>query len=167
MAGAATQTGAHGCAVAIGEAGVLIRGASGAGKSALALALIEAAARAGLFARLVADDRVLLSAAHGRLIVRPHPAIAGRIEKRGEGVVAVAHEPEAVVRCVVDLAEPGARGEDRPPRMPPAAAVSCRVESVDLPRLVLPVGMPAADAASRALAFARAALFAGPQGESA
>ena len=110
MGGPAQESGAHGCVVLVGEAGVLIRGASGAGKSALALALIEAAGRAGLFARLVADDRVLLRAACGRLLARPHPALAGRVEKRGEGIVAVEHEPCGVVRCVVDLEPAGARG---------------------------------------------------------
>lgn len=170
MGGPAQESGAHGCVVLVGEAGVLIRGASGAGKSALALALIEAAGRAGLFARLVADDRVLLRAACGRLLARPHPALAGRVEKRGEGIVAVEHEPCGVVRCVVDLEPAGARGADVPPRMPAAEASACRVEGVDLPRLVLPAGMPACDAASRALAFAaRAAgalsgLLPGPHG---
>jgi HPr kinase/phosphorylase len=159
---AAEEAALHGCALVVGEAGVLIRGASGAGKSALTLALLEAGARAGLFARLVADDRVLLQAAHGRLIASPHPAIAGRIEKRGEGVAALDHEAGAVLRCVIDLVAPGAPGSDHPPRLPEAADALCRVAGVDLPRLVLPVGLSAADGASRALAFARAC--AGPHG---
>ena len=49
-----------------GARAVLIRGAAGAGKSRLALALIEAS-QTGLFpfARLVGDDRVHLRANHG------------------------------------------------------------------------------------------------------
>lgn len=152
----------HGCALVVGEAGVLIRGPSGAGKSALTLALIEAGARAGLFARLVADDRVLLKTAHGRLIASPHAAIAGRIEKRGEGVVPLDHEARAVLRCVIDLVAPGAPGSDHPPRLPEPADAVGRVAGVDLPRLALPIGLSAADGASRALAFARACL--GPHG---
>jgi HPr kinase/phosphorylase len=162
MAFAPAQNAVHACALVVGEAGVLIRGASGAGKSALTLALLEAGARAGLFARLVADDRVLLKASHGRLLARPHPAIAGRIEKRGEGLASLDHEPGAVLRCVVDLVEPGAPGSDHPARLPAPADALCRVEDVELPRLVLPVGLSAADGASRALAFARACV--GPHG---
>ena len=58
----------HASAVLAGARAVLIRGPAGAGKSRLALALIEAA-QSGLlpFARLVADDRVELQARHGRL----------------------------------------------------------------------------------------------------
>ena len=75
----------HAACVVLGEAGVLIRGESGAGKSSLALGLIEAAPAHGLFGALVADDRVRITCAHGRLVARPHPAIAGRIELRGLG----------------------------------------------------------------------------------
>ena len=60
----------HACALVIGETGVLIRGASGAGKSSLVLALLEAAAAKGLFARLVADDRVALRASETRIFHR-------------------------------------------------------------------------------------------------
>ena len=60
----------HASAVLAGARAVLIRGAPGAGKSRLALALIQAA-QTGLlpFARLVGDDRVHLEAHHGRLLV--------------------------------------------------------------------------------------------------
>ena len=50
----------HASAIAIAEAGIVIRGASGSGKSRLALALIEVARCAGVFARLVGDDRIRL-----------------------------------------------------------------------------------------------------------
>ncbi|QLP96335.1 MAG: hypothetical protein HZY79_01495 [Rhodoblastus sp.] len=55
----------HASAVAVGESCVLLRGPSGSGKSAAALALIDLAGAHGLFARLVADDRVLRRAAAG------------------------------------------------------------------------------------------------------
>ena len=41
----------HACALIVDEAGLLIRGASGAGKSSLVLALIAAAQAQGRFAR--------------------------------------------------------------------------------------------------------------------
>ena len=61
----------HASAVLIGAKAALIRGAAGAGKSQLALALIEAARAGALpFARLVADDRALVEVQSGRLLVR-------------------------------------------------------------------------------------------------
>jgi len=96
----------HASAVLAGARAVLIRGPAGAGKSRLSWALIEAAKMGSLrFARLVGDDRVQLEAAHGRLLVRPAPALAGRIEIRGLGIRRLAFEPVAVVGLVVDLAD--------------------------------------------------------------
>jgi serine kinase of HPr protein (carbohydrate metabolism regulator) len=95
----------HASAVLTGARAVLIRGPAGSGKSGLAMALI-AGAQTGLlrFARLVADDRVLLEAHHGRLLARPPAALAGLIEVRGVGIRRVEYEPAAVVGLVVDLA---------------------------------------------------------------
>jgi serine kinase of HPr protein (carbohydrate metabolism regulator) len=94
----------HASAVLTGARAVLIRGGAGAGKSKLALALIDAA-QTGLlaFARLVGDDRVHLEPCHGRLLVMPAAALAGLIEVRGLGIRRLAHEPVAVVGLVVDL----------------------------------------------------------------
>lgn len=117
----------HATAVALGGGGVLILGPSGSGKSALALALIDSAARAGSFARLVGDDRVALSQAHGRLLARPHPLIAGRIERRGIGITGLSHEPAAVIALAVDLARPA-------PRMPQPDE-NVELEGVRLPCL--------------------------------
>ncbi|WP_204322867.1 hypothetical protein, partial [Streptococcus pneumoniae] len=65
------------------------------------------------FARLVADDRVHLAAAHGRLLARTPAPIAGLVEERGRGVMACRYEPVAVVGLVVDLdAADGARMPD-------------------------------------------------------
>ena len=121
----------HASAVLAGARAVLIRGPSGAGKSQLALALIDAA-RAGVlrFARLVGDDRVHLSPAGGRLLVRPAAALAGLIEVRGVGVVRMPYETCAVVGLVVDL---GADAE----RLPPAEQRQTVVEGIVLPRLAV------------------------------
>ncbi|RAI27877.1 HPr kinase/phosphorylase, partial [Rhodoplanes serenus] len=99
----------HASAVLVGARAVLIRGPSGAGKSILALRLVQAAeARAGALARLVADDRTMVEAVSGRLVVRPVPALAGLVEVRGLGLRRLPHEPAAVVGLVVDLADPDA-----------------------------------------------------------
>ena len=120
----------HGSAVLTGARAVLIRGASGAGKSQLALALIHAA-QTGLlrFARLVGDDRLHLAASNGRLLVRPAAALAGLIEVRGLGVQKVEYELRAVVGLVVDLAASDAE------RLPsPGTTV---VEGISVARLAI------------------------------
>jgi len=93
----------HASAVVIGEAAILIRGASGAGKSSLALGLITAAERAGRFARLVGDDRIELAARNGRLVAWGHARIGGMVERRGQGILQMDYEPAAIVRLVVDI----------------------------------------------------------------
>ena len=87
----------------IGEAGVLICGPSGVGKSTLASSLIAAAEEAGNFARLVGDDRIGISLRAGRVIAHAHPLILGKIERRGLGIVAVPYLTAAVLRVVIQL----------------------------------------------------------------
>ena len=72
----------HGAAVVVREGGVLVRGRSGAGKSHLIEEMAAEARARGWFGRLVADDRVQVAVKGGRLILSPHPAIAGRVERR-------------------------------------------------------------------------------------
>ena len=94
----------HASAVLVGARAVLIQGPAGSGKSRLALALLHAAGQGLIpFARLVADDRAHVEAAHGRLLVRPAPALAGLIEVRGLGIRRVPYEPLAVVGILVEL----------------------------------------------------------------
>lgn len=93
----------HASAVALGESGVLIRGASNAGKSSLALALVEEWRRRGDFASLVGDDRVLARRAGGRALLGPHQAIPGLAEWRGLGVMEQDYEKGVVLRLIVDL----------------------------------------------------------------
>lgn len=120
----------HASCVIVGEAGVLIRGPSGSGKSSLGAALVERAAGQGLFARLVADDRVLIAARNGRLVASTPAAIAGLIERRGVGIVPAAHLADAVVRLVVDI-------ELAPERMPEPDERTVTLEGVALPRLAV------------------------------
>jgi serine kinase of HPr protein (carbohydrate metabolism regulator) len=126
----------HASAVLVGARAVLIRGAAGSGKSRLALDLIDAAACGLLpFARLVGDDRVHLSAAHGRLLVRPAGRLAGLVEVRGLGIRRLPHEELAVVGLVVEL------GASDAERLPPAAAHTTEIAGVTLPRLSAAPGM--------------------------
>lgn len=123
----------HASAVLVGTRAVLIRGAAGAGKSRLALTLIEAGRTGPLgFARLVGDDRVELAPADGRLLVRPAPALAGLIEVRGLGIRRLDHEGVAIVGLVVDLGSPAAE------RLPPASAQEVALYGIKLPLICLP-----------------------------
>ena len=92
----------HATAVAIGDLAVVIRGPSKAGKSTLALHLI-AASEAGCPILLIGDDRLLVSRRGREVIVAPHPRIAGLIEKRGDGILAMAYRAQAVVGAIVGL----------------------------------------------------------------
>jgi len=133
----------HGVAVAIGGAGVLLRGRSAAGKSRLAEEVAEAARRRGWFGRLVADDRVHIVAHGDRLVLSPHRAIAGRVERRGQGIFAVDHEAAVVLRLVVDLVDRDS-ASDHPARMPGPEEQVARIEGVATPRLALAIGEPGA-----------------------
>jgi HPr kinase/phosphorylase len=84
------------CVVVEGRA-VLIRGASGSGKSALALQLIA------LGAGLVADDRTVLWRDGDRLISDAPDPIRGQIEARGIGILNAPAKGPAQVVVLVDL----------------------------------------------------------------
>lgn len=149
---AGTEWFVHATAVVVGEAGVLIRGASGAGKSSLALALLASEAAPARHVSLIGDDRVRLTLMHGRLVARAHPAIAGRIEQRGEGLLNLAYEPAAVIRCTVDICplEPGC---DIPPRSPADDERTTAIGGVTLPRLALRKEISPQEAARRVASF--------------
>jgi len=90
----------HATAVAIEGNSVLLRGPPGAGKSDLALRLIDGGAQ------LVADDQAELQRAAERILVRSPTAIAGLLEVRGIGIVRVGALAEAPLALLVDLVSP-------------------------------------------------------------
>lgn len=135
-------TGLHATAIVYGESGVLILGSTGSGKSALALALLARAHGAGEFGALVGDDRVFVRRAGGRLIVSGAAHMAGVIERRMAGLIAVGDEPAAIVRLAVELSERGRTW----PRLPDAPDILA-IDDVSLPRLALDSGHGAADQA--------------------
>jgi serine kinase of HPr protein (carbohydrate metabolism regulator) len=87
----------HATAIAIDGHAVLIEGPSGAGKSDLALRLIDRGAT------LVSDDYTVLTVSDGVLLANAPPRIAGKIEVRGIGLVAVPHVPNIPVAMLVRL----------------------------------------------------------------
>jgi len=85
----------HASAVAFGTTGLLILGASGSGKSSLALQLMA------LGATLVADDRVIATPdLNGGLRMTAPPDLQGMIEARGVGLIRVDHRPAMAVYAV-------------------------------------------------------------------
>ncbi len=124
------ETTLHATCIVLGEDGILIRGASGSGKSSLALDLIARTTLAKRFARLVSDDRVHLSGHSGRLVARAVASIAGRVEIRGIGIVEVPHEAACILRLVIDL-------DEAPPRMPATDTRRADILGVSLPRLTV------------------------------
>jgi serine kinase of HPr protein (carbohydrate metabolism regulator) len=73
----------------------MIEGASGSGKSDLALRLIDRGAA------LVSDDQTLVVRSGKTLLARAPTTIAGRIEVRGIGILAMAHIDDVPVGLLV------------------------------------------------------------------
>jgi serine kinase of HPr protein (carbohydrate metabolism regulator) len=126
----------HAGAVLIGATALLIFGPSGSGKSLLAWRLLQGH-RCGpfRFSRLVADDRALLTAQHGRLLVRPAPALAGLIELRGLGIRRLPYEPVAAVGRAITL------GVVAAPRLPTGDAMTIRLQGIEIPHLACKAGI--------------------------
>ncbi len=97
----------HGTVIAGPQRAVLIVGAAGSGKSALALDLMARGAR------LVADDRVRIEPRDGQLIASAPDTLRGLVELRGIGIGRVIPRPYAALSLVVDLdATPDGRQPD-------------------------------------------------------
>jgi HPr kinase/phosphorylase len=104
MSGETSQI--HATAIALEGRAALILGPSGAGKSDLALRCIMQGAWIDgrhYLATLVADDQVIIDRSGGGLVARAHDAIAGQIEVRGLGIVAVPSVPAAEIGLAVEL----------------------------------------------------------------
>lgn len=140
----------HGTCVALGNNAAVLTGASGSGKSDLALRFIHGTPKE-FDPALIADDQLFAMERNGRLIARVPDAIAGRIEVRGVGILQVPYRPEAQMRLFVDLVNP----EDVP-RLPPDPLPVRAVHGITVPVLAL---APFEASAHLKLCFAILALF--------
>lgn len=113
----------HATTVAIDGLAVMIEGPSGAGKSDLALRLIDRGAV------LVSDDQTLVVRSGGTLRARAPVTIAGRIEVRGLGILAMPHVEDVPVGLLICLDSMIARMPERGVRR--IAGVDVRQVSVD------------------------------------
>ncbi len=95
----------HGTCVALGDAGALIRGSCGSGKSDLALRFLYLPPdRLSADPALVADDQVILRRDGDRILASCPQPLAGKIEVRGCGIARLkAAAREAELKLVVDL----------------------------------------------------------------
>ncbi len=121
----------HASCVALGGAGLLLLGAPGAGKSALALRLMERGWA------LVADDQVAIIATPAGLTATPPPGLAGCFEVRGLGVfqgLAHTQAPLAAVARLMPVASI--------PRLP--TPLRWHALGHDLPEFALDAADPAA-----------------------
>lgn len=114
----------HASTVLIDGRAVLIAGRSASGKSDLALRLIDRGAM------LVADDYTRLDVRDGSLIASAPPAIAGKIEVRGVGIVELACAAEGAVSLLVDL-------DGGVERLPDEPVPTTPLEGVAIPTLAL------------------------------
>jgi serine kinase of HPr protein (carbohydrate metabolism regulator) len=115
----------HASCVAIGGRGVLIAGASGTGKSDLALRLIDRGAA------LVSDDYTHLAKEGGRLVAAAPAALAGKIEVRGIGIVSMESATDVPICLLVDLSA----APERMPEPESRLVAGCQVPAIALAAL--------------------------------
>lgn len=129
----------HASAFVIGRHGVLVRGASGAGKSLLVEDCLYRAATTGVFARWVADDRVMLKQRGDGLIANAVPTIAGKRELRFFGIANVPHLARCRLDLVVDLV-PDMDLERLPGKGQTTCPASGEAATIALPLCAVPAG---------------------------
>jgi serine kinase of HPr protein (carbohydrate metabolism regulator) len=137
----------HASCVALGDDAILILGASGSGKSDLVLGLIDQPGYGTgndlIRARLVSDDQTVIERRGDALFATSPKPIAGLLEIRGQGIVAVDHVLEARLTLVVRLV-PAAEIE----RLPEATTTS--IAGVALREIRIDPGQATAAARIRA-----------------
>ena len=119
----------HASCVEIAGRGVLLAGRSGAGKSDLALRLIDRGAV------LVSDDYTELRCVGETLLARAPATIAGKIELRGVGIIALEPAADVPVCLYADL-------EAAPERLPEHRTIG--LAGVDIPLVALAALEPSA-----------------------
>ena len=104
--------------------GVLLFGPSGAGKSDLALRLIDEGAT------LVADDQTCLSRREARLWAAPPEELAGRMEVRGLGILALPYLESVPLSLCINLT--GLEKIERLPKPETRSFLGLSLSSLDL-----------------------------------
>jgi HPr kinase/phosphorylase len=144
-----SETQLHATCVSINGAGVLLLGAPGAGKSDLALRLIDipgyGTGKELLPAMLIADDQVAIKREQETLIASAPAPLLGRLEVRGLGIVKVPYLPAAALHLAVRLTAAGTID-----RMPELEASTFEVLGIALPLVLIDPDRASAPARLRA-----------------
>ena len=114
----------HASTVAIEGRAVMISGPSGSGKSDLALRLMDRGFK------LVSDDQTLVRRDGDRLIASAPPAIAGKIEVRGIGILDVETATDVPIALLVELTSDIQRLPDDA-RQRPILGIALPIVSID------------------------------------
>jgi len=125
----------HATAVALGNRAVLITGASGSGKSGLAIDLMSRGCA------LISDDRTLVMRRDGSAIASAPDALKGRIEARGIGLLACSAHPPAPIRLVVNLDTPPARRMPDPHTITLLGVEIQLINAANLPNLAAAISL--------------------------
>lgn len=126
-----TAVNIHATGIVLGRIGLILRGVPGAGKSLLALELLDEWDARGLRAKLVSDDRIDIEAGTRGLTMAAPRAIEGLIELRGRGIVSRPFVRIAPLHLVVDLV-------DEVERMVEEDALVTILEGVSIARCPVP-----------------------------
>ncbi len=114
----------HASCVAIRGMGVLLRGSTGTGKSDLALRLMDRGAI------LVSDDICEIRRENGQIFASPPSHIAGQMEVRGIGIIAMDFAPQAPLSLIIDLVQ-------QYPRMPHHADGFDMISDIECARIAI------------------------------
>ena len=141
----------HGTVITIGRRGALIRGASGSGKSDLALRCLALGSSTLIpeTVQLVADDQVVLMRDRVALLAKAPAQLRGKLEVRGLGILQVAAAAETEIVLVADLVR-DQQIERFPDPWPTVELMGLRVPVISL--LPFEASSPAKLAAALALA---------------
>jgi serine kinase of HPr protein (carbohydrate metabolism regulator) len=136
-----TPTLTHANALVLAGVGIMIRGASGSGKSRLTYALLDeagcnptqnAGSKTDTDTALIGDDYITLEAGE-QLLASPAPNLAGRIEVRGIGILGLPWQEKTPVHLVVDLLPVG-----DVQRLPETRKISLSVHTLE--HVAVPIG---------------------------
>lgn len=138
----------HASCVALGDAGVLIEGPPGSGKSDLVLRLLDAPGyglgNLELRGRLVSDDQTVIEKRGTALFAASPKPIAGLFEIRGQGIVKVDHLPEVKLALAVKILPAGEIERMPEPAFRHIAGIALREIGIDPAKASAPARIRAA-----------------------
>ena len=133
----------------LGDAGVLLLGPPGSGKSDLVLRLIDqpgyGISGALRIAHVVSDDQVAVRLDGGRLVAAPPKSIAGCMEIRGLGLANLPHRAEAALVIAVRLV-----AKEKIDRMPDMTNDRFEILGTSIPLIAVDAASASAPARIRA-----------------